>query len=123
MMKTILIIDDDERILRMYSKLFLPEGFKIIEAADAQTGMRLLKENKINLILLDINMPEIDGKDMFRYIQNHFCHDLKIIVSSVYSLDDQKQFIAGADDYYDKSQGIDILLEKVKNMLEIKDTD
>lgn len=41
----------------------------------------------------------------------------KIIVTSVYSLEEQKQIIEGASDYYDKSQGIDILLARIKEAL------
>jgi DNA-binding response OmpR family regulator len=64
-------------------------------------------------------MPDPDsgvGSIMYEIIRL-FQKKSKIIVTSVYSLEEQKQIIEGASDYYDKSQGIDILLARIKEAL------
>lgn len=67
-------------------------------------------------MLLDIKMPEVNGTILYDII-SVFHKGIKVIVSSVYPLDDQKSLIKGAVDYYDKSEGIKVLKEKVKRAL------
>jgi DNA-binding NtrC family response regulator len=115
-MERILIVDDDKKIRRIYAVLLKSEGFKVAEASNAQSANEILKWEEIDLTLLDIKMPEVDGGIMYEIIQA-FHKKSKVIVTSVYPLDDQKNLIAGANDYYDKSQGIEILLNKIKKVL------
>ena len=116
-MKKILIIDDEEKIRAAYRALLRKEGFEILEAKNASQGtFKLISAEHIDLILLDINMPEVDGVTMREVINEYDPHS-KIIVASVYPIDEQKQAIPQADDYFDKVQGVDVLLDKVKKAL------
>lgn len=92
------------------------EGYRIIEAADAICANEILKTEDIDLILLDIKMPEIDGTILYE-VTKLFHRQVKVIVSSVYPIDEQRQLVAEAADYHDKSQGADILLTKIKKAL------
>ena len=116
MKKTILIVDDEDRIRRVYRQLFKRQGFNVLAAADVLDARDMLLKEDIDLVLLDINMGEINGDILYEVAQS-FHKDIKVIVSSVYSLEDQKELIAGADDYYDKSDSLRILVNKVKNVL------
>lgn len=115
-MKTILVVDDQERIRRVYSKIFQREGYAVFDAGEIAHADRILRANQIDLMLLDIKIPEINGVDYYNII-SLFGRKPKIIVSSVYPLDDQKSFIKNADDYFDKSEGINVLKIKVKKLL------
>lgn len=117
-MAKILICDDDKKILDIYSRLLTPEGFDVVECTNADHANEILKGGDIDLVLLDIKMPDVDGSEFHEVIQL-FYERVKVIVTSVFSLDEQKKLIQDAFDYYDKSQGIDVLLEKIKNALEI----
>jgi DNA-binding response OmpR family regulator len=92
------------------------EGFDVIEAAGAGEAYDLLLENSVDLILLDINMMNVDGTVLYEIAQV-FCEKSKVIVTSVYPLEDQKKLIQGAADYYDKSDSLQILIEKVNRLL------
>lgn len=116
-MKKILIIDDEEKIRNVYRNLLTKEGFEVLEAKNASQGtFKLISSEQIDLILLDINMPEIDGVIM-RDVINEYDPQFKIIVASVYPIDEQRQAIPNANDYFDKVQGVDVLIEKVKKVL------
>lgn len=115
-MKKILVIDDEEKVRRIYSRLLTIEGFEVIEAQDADCANEILKKDDIDLVLLDIKMPIVDGSILYEIMQL-FHKKVKVIVASVYPLDEQKRIIRGATDYYDKSEGIDLLLTKVKRVL------
>ena len=115
MQKKILVIDDEGKIRHLYDKLFKAVGnqlFEIIEAANAEDATEILIRGGIDLVLLDINMPGIDGQVMNEVIKE-YNPQAKVIVSSVYPVVKQRVIIPEAFDYFDKSQGLLQLLSKV----------
>jgi DNA-binding response OmpR family regulator len=114
----ILIVDDEERIRSVFVKVMQREGFDVIEAASAGEAYDLLLENPVDLILLDINMMHVDGTVLYEIAQV-FCEKSKIIVTSVYPLEDQKKLIRGAADYYDKSDSLQVLIRKVNRLMAV----
>ncbi len=114
-MKNILIVDDKKRIRDIFKLVLILEGFNVFQAEDAIIANDILKKEHINLVLLDLIMPNCGG-DIFYEIVRSFHKNTKIIISSVYAIDDQKRIIKDADDYYDKSQGVEILLSKIKDV-------
>jgi DNA-binding response OmpR family regulator len=114
--KKILVIDDEERIRRLYSEVLVPEGFEVLEAANATDATRIMIRSSIDLILLDIKMTELDGTQMYEVIRE-YDPELKVIVSSIFPEDEQKQSIVDADDYFEKSQTMEVLVGKVKEIL------
>jgi CheY-like chemotaxis protein len=122
-MKKVLIVDDERKIRSLYNKLLTFENYEVIEAEDSQSATHfLISEKDIRLILLDINMPLIDGGTLYDLVRM-YDRNIKIIVTSAYPLEDQKNKIVRADDYYDKSQATEILIEKVKNVFKEKKND
>ena len=116
-MQKILVVDDDKNIRDIYKRLLDFEHYQVLEAKDWEAATSLVAGQKdIDLILLDINMPVVDGTALYDVIRLYDSH-IKIIVTSVYSLEDQKRLISKADDYYDKSCGTDILIGKIKHVL------
>jgi DNA-binding NtrC family response regulator len=118
-MKRILVIDDDAKIRSIYNRFLTDEGFEVIEAKDAREGtFKMIRIGRpVDVVLLDINMPEVDGCYM-RQIIEEWDPNLKIIISSVYPLDEQKKMIPNAAEYYDKAQGTKILLKKINKVFE-----
>jgi len=120
-MKRILIIDDERRIGQSYTVLLTEEGFEVKHASSAQEATNFLIREHFDLVLLDIKMPGVDGKVMYEVIRE-FDRHMKVIVSSVYPIEEQVQSILGASAYHNKSQGVDILVAKIKEVLDGKDT-
>ena len=116
-MSRILIVDDEKRIRRIYRDLLASFGFLVEEAATADQANEIVKHEKVDLVLLDIKMPEAGGDSLFE-VMSLFHRDMKVIVTSVYPLDVQRRMVAGAHDYYDKSQGIRVLLTKIRQVLD-----
>ncbi|MDP3041672.1 MAG: response regulator [Candidatus Omnitrophota bacterium] len=115
-MQKILIIDDEQKIGQSYTRLLLEEGFEAKYALGAKEATNLLIREPFDLVLLDINMPKVGGRAMYEVIREYDRY-MKVIVSSVYSIEDQVQSILGACAYHNKSQGVDILLAKIKEVL------
>ena len=59
---TTVLIADDEKDIRSALKIYLkPEGYELLEAADGKQALQMVKEKKVDLVLLDIMMPQMDG--------------------------------------------------------------
>jgi DNA-binding NtrC family response regulator len=116
-MKRILIIDDEPRISELYTVLLWEEGYEAKYALNAREATNLLIRENFDLVLLDISMAKVDGKIMYEVIRE-YDRNMKVIVSSVYPIEDQVQIISGASAYHNKSQGVDILITKIKEILD-----
>lgn len=116
-MKKILIVDDEEKIRRIYGALLTLENYEVITAEDWEVATTIILTRKdIALILLDINLPIVDGAALYDAIRL-YDQNTKVLVVSAYPIEDQKRLVMKADDYFDKSQGTDTLIQKVNDLL------
>lgn len=115
-MKKILVVDDDAGIRMMYGGLLKSEGYEVSKAKSAEEATEFLLRGNYDLVLLDINMPEVDGAVMKEVIDE--CNrGIKVLVASVYPLETQRKLIVEADDYYDKARGTTLLLGKIHTLI------
>lgn len=115
-MPNILIVDDESRIRRIYRKHLEQKGCEVFEASNVVDAREILKKETIDLILLDINMQDISG-DILYEVSRCFHQKVLIIISSVFHIDDQKRLMDDATDYFDKSEGIAVLWNKIERAL------
>ncbi|HVU68460.1 MAG TPA: response regulator transcription factor [Ktedonobacteraceae bacterium] len=116
-MSTILIVDDDPH-LRELSGIFLQrEGFAVSTAANGREALALLETCKIDLVILDIMMPQMDGWEMCRQLRTW--HDLPVLMLTAKGETSQKLkgFQVGADDYLVKPFEPLELVARVKALL------
>ena len=114
----ILIIEDEPTINRIISNYFIKENFTVLNALDGLKGLQLFKENKVDLVCLDIMMPIIDGWDVAKKIRES--SDVPIIMMSALSTEEDilKGYSLKIDDYVTKLFNPKILVAKIKNLLE-----
>ena len=113
----LLIIEDDETIRMGLTYYLEQENFKVLEAKDAKDGKLIYINNKIDIVLLDVNLPDKNGFDLFKELKEN--KDIPIIfltandleVSIVRGLD------MGADDYITKPFKARELISRIKNVL------
>jgi DNA-binding response OmpR family regulator len=67
--KTILAVDDDENILNLERAILAQEGFEVIGATGAREALRAIEGKSVDLVLLDVVMPEMDGFELCRQIK------------------------------------------------------
>jgi CheY-like chemotaxis protein len=115
-MKSILIVDDEQKIRSLYRRLLEDEGYHIFDAPDANEAANILLIEKVDLVLLDLNMPKIRGDEMLDIVKVYDV-EFKVMVASVYPLDQQKRLVPHADGYFDKADGMELLLHKIKEIL------
>lgn len=119
---TVLVIEDDETIRRGMNRILEDEGYQVISAADGTQLTKVLDNSPIDLILLDIGLPWVNGYELAELMKAH--KDLKFIplifVSGRTSeADIKKAFSVGADDYIKKPFDVEQLKKTVKTLIKI----
>ncbi len=120
MNKTILVIEDQEDNRRILRDLLTNSDFEVIEAVTGTDGVRIAETHHPDLILMDIQLPGIDGYEATRRIKaNPDLQKIPIIVVTSYALsgDDVKAFEAGCDAYVTKPFSPRNLLAKIREFL------
>lgn len=113
----ILIIDDNEQITKMLTTFLELKDHKCTVANDGKEGLALIKENRHDVILLDLAMPEFDGYSVIKDLEeNNMLKDHKIIVftASTITQEELDEIVKrGVTSYILKPIDIDILLSKL----------
>lgn len=121
MPKKILIIEDEEALIDIYSLRFEKDGYQVITASNGKEGIELAKKEQPNLILLDVIMPEMDGYTVLKKLKaDPKTKKLRVVFLSNLGQDDEiKQGLKmGAEDYIIKSSLTpSSLVKRVKKFL------
>jgi len=102
----ILLIEDDPFLLSMYSTKFELEGFNIVTADNGEKGLEMAKEEKPNIILLDILMPKMNGFEVLAGLKsNQETREIPVILLTNLNQKDEVErgMALGADDYLIKA--------------------
>ena len=120
MSKRILVIEDQEDNRRILRDLLTSAGYEIIEAVTGEEGVTSAETQRPDLILMDIQLPGLDGYEATRRIKaNPALRGIPIIAVTSYALsgDDAQAFAAGCDAYVAKPFSTRALLAKVREYL------
>lgn len=121
----ILIVDDERPIRELCRFILTSQGFHCLEAGDGQSAQELLEKYPCDLVLLDIEMPGMSGRELLPWIrQNPPCNNLKVVmISGGVSPDEMARLLeAGANDFLVKPVTQVQLLGRVKAALDLKDS-
>jgi two-component system alkaline phosphatase synthesis response regulator PhoP len=114
----VLVVDDDPPSVKMISFLLREEGYSVLTAADGEEALRLVQEERPDLIILDVMMPKVDGLEVCRRLRRQMV-DVPIIILSAKgeTADRVLGLELGADDYLPKPFEPMELLARVKAVL------
>ncbi|QOR35498.1 response regulator transcription factor [Clostridium sp. 'deep sea'] len=117
MSNSILVVEDEKRMIEIICDYIESEGYAVYKAADGLEAMDIFDNNDINLVILDIMIPKLDGWSVCRRIRKK--SDTLIIILSARSDEDDKLlgFELGADEYVTKPFSPKVLMARVKALL------
>lgn len=117
-MFSILVVDDDKNTRLLLNAVLESEGYKVICAKDGAEALNIMDENHIDLVVLDIMMPNMDGYEFTKELRAAN-NDLPILMVSAKQLPaDRKQgFLVGTDDYMTKPVDDEEMLLRIKALL------
>src|SRR5215510_7767535 len=113
----ILIVDDDPQIRRVLRTALVAQGYETIDARNGEEALEKLRDEKVDLLILDMNMPGMSGLETCRMIRS--TSDVSIIMLTVRDAESDKveALDAGADDYMTKPFGSPELLARIRAAL------
>ena len=115
-MTDILIVEDNKELSGLLSDLLRAEGFTVSAAADGEKALSLYEKYGARLILLDINLPGMDGFAVCRKIREIDNVPMIILTARTEREDKLSGIVLGADDYIEKPYDIDILIAKIRGI-------
>lgn len=120
-MKKILFIEDESALQKTFGEILRQEGYEMISALDGETGLRLAKSEKPDLILLDLILPKMHGFDVLKKLkEDNETKDIPVIVlTNLEDIKDVDRAIElGATTYLVKAQySLEEIVEKIKKAL------
>lgn len=119
----ILVVDDQLQNIELLEAHLVPQGYEIVQAANGEEALGKLSGNQIDLILLDVIMPGMDGFEVTRRVRQDHTHRLLpiILVTSLRETEDRVKGIeAGCDDFISKPFDKIELLARVRSLLKVK---
>jgi DNA-binding NtrC family response regulator len=120
-METILVVEDKESMARMLKDALESEGYRVISAGDGTEGVRYLKENRIDLVITDLKLPEKDGIEILKASKEENQFRSVIVMTAFGSIETAVAAMKeGAFDFITKPFDIDHLLMLIKRALETR---
>lgn len=121
----ILVVEDDKEIQELITYFLIKEGYEVDRASDGLEGLKLLKENKNELVVLDLMLPNLDGKNftkIVRDISSEYGEPVIIMLTAKTEIEDVLDGLEiGADDYMKKPFDPRELVLRIKKFLKTTD--
>jgi two-component system KDP operon response regulator KdpE len=114
MSKNLLLVDDEPPIQRALAPVLQADGWTVFGAASAGEALRCARDNRLDMVLLDLGLPDADGKDIISPLRDS--NPLAVIILSARHQESEKvaALDAGADDYVDKPFNVNELRARIR---------
>jgi DNA-binding response OmpR family regulator len=116
-MSQLVIVEDDERLAKLIGSFFERSGFIVHLFDHGQTAIKYCQENTADIIILDLNLPDIDGISVCSQLRRFYQGRILILTASGNDLDQIDGFEMGADDFVKKPVEPRVLLARIKALL------
>jgi two-component system response regulator MprA len=113
----VLVVDDEARILSMMRRVLEADGYDVVLAADGQAALDILRREPIDLLILDVMMPDLDGFDVCRLVRRESLVPILMLTARDAASDKVTGLDCGADDYVVKPFENDELMARVRALL------
>jgi two-component system cell cycle response regulator DivK len=119
--KLVLIVEDNELNMKLFRDLLEVHGYRTIHTRDGLEVLDLARENKPDLILMDIQLPEISGLEVTKWLKNDpALKHIPVIAVTAFAMkgDEEKIRSGGCEDYLSKPISVSLFISKVQKYLE-----
>jgi two-component system chemotaxis response regulator CheY len=122
--RTVLLVDDSDTVRRMLEWILRPAGLETVDAPDGLRALEILRDRKVDLAVVDLNMPGMDGIEFLRTVRaTPEIRDLPVIMLTTESREEDKRlaYEAGANLYLHKPSTPAVIRYKVLSLLGLPD--
>lgn len=122
--KTILIVEDNELNMKLFNDLLCAHGFETLQTNDGVTAMRIAREEQPDLILMDIQLPEVSGLEVTKWLKaDDSVRHIPVVAVTAFAMkgDEEKIRRGGCEDYLPKPIRVATFIETVRRHLNLSD--
>ena len=119
-MKTVMIVEDNELNMRLFNDLLQSQGYNTVRSADGKDVLRLARQHRPNLILMDVQLPGVSGVELTRTLKaDAELRTIPVIAVTAFAMkgDEEKIRESGCDGYLSKPISIPVFLETVAKFI------
>jgi two-component system, cell cycle response regulator DivK len=120
--KTVLIVEDNELNMKLFNDLLRAHGFDTLQTNDGVTAMRVAREQQPDLILMDIQLPEVSGLEVTKWLKaDDSVRHIPVVAVTAFAMkgDEEKIRRGGCEDYLPKPIKVATFIETVRRHLNI----
>lgn len=115
---SILIVEDEKNYRDILTERLQSDGFSVLQAENGEIALDIVKNSSVDIILLDMLMPQMDGTTFFYHLKNTLKKDIPVIILTNFT---ETAYPRGVVDFVVKSNtGLDEIINKIKKYLPIK---
>lgn len=115
-----LVVDDEEDLRSILAYILSEEGYDIIEACDGKEAIQILDREKIDIVVSDIRMPNVDGVMVLKHAKSLTIKPIVVMVSGFADISEKELRDLGAEDFISKPYEVSKLIKSIKHHCEIK---
>ncbi|HEX6960124.1 MAG TPA: response regulator [Ferrovibrio sp.] len=123
MSKTVLIVEDNELNMKLFHDLLDAHGYQTLQTKDGMEALALVRQHRPDLILMDIQLPEVSGLEVIKWIkEDDNLRSIPVVAVTAFAMkgDEEKMREGGCDAYIAKPISVGKFIETVKQFLEPK---
>lgn len=120
MSKTVLIVEDNELNMKLFHDLLDAHGINTVQTADGHAVLDLAREHKPDMVLMDIQLPEVSGLDVTKWLKaDEALKDIPVVAVTAFAMkgDEQKIREGGCEDYISKPISVVRFIEVIERFL------
>ena len=115
--KCILVVEDNPLNMKLFSAMIGAQGYNVLQAADGAEGLDVAQRRRPDLIIMDVNLPGIDGIEATRLLKaDPATRDIPIIITTAYEYDDEIR-ASGCDGYMSKPISVADFVELIDSLM------
>ncbi len=117
--RCILIVDDEPLNLKLFALTLMRRGYRVLQAADGYQGFVLAHDGRPDLIVMDVQLPEISGLEVTRTLKGsiHTKH-IPIVIATAFLIDEEKLRESGCDGYITKPYAMKDFIQIIESLIE-----
>jgi two-component system cell cycle response regulator DivK len=117
--RCILIVDDEALNLKLFTLTLIRRGYRVLQASDGYQGFVLAHDGRPDLIVMDVQLPEISGLEVTRTLKDSIhTQKIPIVIATAFIIDEEKLRESGCDGYITKPYAMKDFIELVESLIE-----
>lgn len=116
MKNRVLVVDDEQGVREFYKNFLLDNGFEVLTAANARDGLKIARDNNLDIVLMDIDMPGLSGLDALKELRK-IDDNIPVFLLTAYERYKRNFVSLYADEYIVKDKKPDFVLRKINERL------